>query len=228
MYCPVCKAEYREGYTRCADCDVDLVLSLPQETEYGEHDAFVSVASAADVGQLGEICSKLEAKNIPYRKSPVADSGFSIVARKPLSSVAVPPAYFEAARAALEADSQEDSSGTNSEPSDRVRNEDDGEYFFPEEDGPDEARPPLDPDSWNPEDATSPVWSGLEGYWAEVVVASLQENGIHWRIDDGTNVDEPYSPEKSSAETHIQILVLPEDLARASQIVQEIVTKKPL
>jgi hypothetical protein len=25
MYCPQCKAEYREGFTRCSDCDVDLV-----------------------------------------------------------------------------------------------------------------------------------------------------------------------------------------------------------
>jgi hypothetical protein len=25
MYCPQCKAEYRQGFTRCADCEVDLV-----------------------------------------------------------------------------------------------------------------------------------------------------------------------------------------------------------
>src|SRR4029077_1092326 len=25
MFCPECKAEYRQGFTRCADCDVDLV-----------------------------------------------------------------------------------------------------------------------------------------------------------------------------------------------------------
>jgi len=25
MICPLCKAEYRQGFTRCADCDVDLV-----------------------------------------------------------------------------------------------------------------------------------------------------------------------------------------------------------
>ncbi|MCU1315152.1 MAG: hypothetical protein JWN63_474 [Candidatus Acidoferrum typicum] len=25
MYCPPCKAEYRQGFTRCADCDVGLV-----------------------------------------------------------------------------------------------------------------------------------------------------------------------------------------------------------
>lgn len=28
MHCPVCRDEYRPGFTRCATCDVDLVASL--------------------------------------------------------------------------------------------------------------------------------------------------------------------------------------------------------
>ena len=28
MYCPECRAEYRPGFTRCSDCDVDLVHEL--------------------------------------------------------------------------------------------------------------------------------------------------------------------------------------------------------
>ena len=28
MFCPQCKAEYRPGYRRCADCDIDLVDEL--------------------------------------------------------------------------------------------------------------------------------------------------------------------------------------------------------
>ena len=31
MFCPECRAEYRPGFTRCADCDVDLVEELPAE-----------------------------------------------------------------------------------------------------------------------------------------------------------------------------------------------------
>jgi hypothetical protein len=31
MFCPVCRVEYRSGFTRCADCDVDLVQELPAE-----------------------------------------------------------------------------------------------------------------------------------------------------------------------------------------------------
>lgn len=30
MFCPLCKAEYREGFTRCKDCNVDLVAALEE------------------------------------------------------------------------------------------------------------------------------------------------------------------------------------------------------
>jgi uncharacterized membrane protein len=30
MFCPLCKAEYREGFTRCSSCDALLVDFLPQ------------------------------------------------------------------------------------------------------------------------------------------------------------------------------------------------------
>src|SRR6266478_99127 len=29
MFCPQCKAEYRVGFVRCSDCDVELVDHLP-------------------------------------------------------------------------------------------------------------------------------------------------------------------------------------------------------
>ena len=29
MYCPQCQAEYRQGFSVCADCDVDLVHTVP-------------------------------------------------------------------------------------------------------------------------------------------------------------------------------------------------------
>ncbi len=31
-FCPSCHCQYREGFTRCTDCNVDLVDSLPEET----------------------------------------------------------------------------------------------------------------------------------------------------------------------------------------------------
>ncbi|NQT32302.1 MAG: hypothetical protein HQ594_01350 [Candidatus Omnitrophica bacterium] len=32
MYCPKCRTEYRDGFDRCADCDVVLVHELPRES----------------------------------------------------------------------------------------------------------------------------------------------------------------------------------------------------
>lgn len=31
MFCPECRAEYRPGFTRCSDCDVELVPAIPQQ-----------------------------------------------------------------------------------------------------------------------------------------------------------------------------------------------------
>ncbi len=42
MFCPVCKVEYRSGFSRCADCDVDLVKEIP--TESPQKDIDISVA----------------------------------------------------------------------------------------------------------------------------------------------------------------------------------------
>jgi hypothetical protein len=31
MFCPQCRAEYREGFFRCSDCDIPLVDQLPAD-----------------------------------------------------------------------------------------------------------------------------------------------------------------------------------------------------
>ncbi len=41
MFCPECKSEYRQDFTRCTDCDVDLVHELPSgETEFVDYKQF--------------------------------------------------------------------------------------------------------------------------------------------------------------------------------------------
>jgi hypothetical protein len=56
MFCPACKGEYRSGFTHCADCDVDLVESLP-ETESGSDPALAD-ASLQEVrkGEDENVC----------------------------------------------------------------------------------------------------------------------------------------------------------------------------
>ncbi len=38
MFCPQCKAEYRVGFVRCSDCDVELVDHLPVEKRSPAHE----------------------------------------------------------------------------------------------------------------------------------------------------------------------------------------------
>ena len=38
MFCPKCRAEYREGFTECSDCKVPLVSELPLEPEPEEEE----------------------------------------------------------------------------------------------------------------------------------------------------------------------------------------------
>src|SRR5436190_21784483 len=75
MFCPRCKAEYRLGFIRCADCDIELVDHLPEERVPEEredvidsHDRrapdFVVVATAHDPIEEGQICSFLQANGI--------------------------------------------------------------------------------------------------------------------------------------------------------------------
>ena len=57
-YCPNCRCEYRSGFTRCADCDVDLVDSLPEE------DPVTPDRSALELVELGLFPDPLQAQMI--------------------------------------------------------------------------------------------------------------------------------------------------------------------
>jgi hypothetical protein len=50
MFCPKCKAEYREGFTHCSDCDVDLVYSLPDEQNIPQEENEIKSQQVSDPG----------------------------------------------------------------------------------------------------------------------------------------------------------------------------------
>ena len=64
MYCPQCRGEYREGFTRCDECGVDLVAELPPE----DHDApeYEKVFETSEADVIPVIKSVLEGAEIPY------------------------------------------------------------------------------------------------------------------------------------------------------------------
>jgi len=63
MFCPQCGMGYQDGFTRCNDCDVDLVATLPPEPDHSTE--YVPVASAEGQLQVDQIRSFLESNGIP-------------------------------------------------------------------------------------------------------------------------------------------------------------------
>ena len=68
MYCPECGGEYREGFTHCADCDVDLVEALPTSPEEDPDTELVTVLEAGDPAELALAESLLRESGIPFFK----------------------------------------------------------------------------------------------------------------------------------------------------------------
>ena len=62
MFCPKCKTEYREGFSKCADCDIDLVEKLPEQTYID----FVSVYKMDNPAILALAKSILQSAGIEY------------------------------------------------------------------------------------------------------------------------------------------------------------------
>lgn len=63
-FCPKCGAEYRRGYERCAECDVDLVDKLEPEKEHEDSD-YVTLGEWSDPLDMREVCELLEDAEVP-------------------------------------------------------------------------------------------------------------------------------------------------------------------
>lgn len=65
MYCPQCGAEFREGYDRCADCDIPLVRELPPEPSH-ETPEYETVLATSELAVIPLVKSLLDSAEIPY------------------------------------------------------------------------------------------------------------------------------------------------------------------
>jgi hypothetical protein len=65
MFCPKCNSEYREGFTKCADCGIELVQELPINPD-AEDVEWVEVLSTYNNGDIAMLKSLLECENINY------------------------------------------------------------------------------------------------------------------------------------------------------------------
>ena len=76
MFCPQCRVEYRPGFTRCSDCDLDLVHELPQETHPGPiHEGnLVLLWIGDDLSLHASLLADLDAASIPYMNRSIGNA----------------------------------------------------------------------------------------------------------------------------------------------------------
>ena len=63
MHCPACRAEYREGFLECTDCDVDLVEKLEPIRKMP---GFVKMATIFREGNIAVIKASFDKTEIEY------------------------------------------------------------------------------------------------------------------------------------------------------------------
>jgi hypothetical protein len=213
MFCPVCKAEYREGFTRCADCDVDLVYELPaaaivpvEPVDRGnpEEDPFCSFWKGDDPRVHAELCELLGEQGIPNRTIRRQDHLFNWNTKSAFE-IGVPFSQFDKAEAVIK-----EAYGDGNEPASEKAAV---PLELPEFVEPRESRPGWDPEHWYPEHATVEIWEGDHAEMGELLTASLGENQVHARVAD---IGRGY-----------RLYVLPADETRAREIVREVVEGVP-
>ncbi len=233
MICPQCRAEYRQGFSVCADCDVPLV---PQH-EAGEplvapaapvtpgdpnRDPFCAFWQGNDARLHAELISVLDSAGLPHKTVRRRDHLFNLN-NYPAFQIAVPFSLYERAESAIK------------------------EAFDLEVSDPDAVQsltaPPLLPDTYRsarklpatlsppvdeaipgppsagdtsdsfPDDAVAVVWSGDDSFLREMLTASLNENRIHCRWETEGEL--------------FTVFVRPADESHAREIVREVLEASP-
>ena len=207
MFCPKCKVEYRPGFSRCADCDVDLVESLPTAKETGTNDmrrgTLVPLWEGEDLALHTTLLEELEAAGIRSYDRPMGVypgvrrwDPFPIQPMKRFGyQVAVLSADLSAAEEILE----------------RLQMEKPRDMDLPmnEEKQSERTERLVDPG----EETSCEIWCGPDERLAEFLQDALHESEILIRAEtDGAGT---------------RIYVCPRDKDRAREIVREIVEGVP-
>ncbi|MFY9689494.1 MAG: hypothetical protein WA369_11050 [Candidatus Acidiferrales bacterium] len=234
MFCPVCKTEYRPGFTKCADCGVALVDQLPARGEDVQTDA--EGRELLWSGPSSKLCDTIrDALDVAGISHKDVEKEFGVLPTFAQNAqlIWIQPHDRDAARAILRkvltdgdpADAgQRDSNSDNLAWMDpfRVRpalyaaqsatGHEEGEELADSAERR-ESTPDDIPENFNPGDASSEVWAGEDAEMAEFLRDSLRGVGIGCVVSEGAGKG--------------RVLVLPADEARAKEIVREVVEGAP-
>ena len=233
MICPKCGAEYRPGFTQCADCEVDLVAAAPERAKsaltaflsdegkpgddrHGQagdpnEDPFCSFWKGTDSRVCVELCTVLDEAGIPHKTIHRQDHLFNFNNQTPYE-VGVPASLYEKAEQAIkEAFGTDEETGEDSVPLLPAPNRNPADFEKGMRDAIQDANEWLGPRY--PEDATVEIWAGEDPSTKEIIEMSLRENDLLIRTE--------------TTPPNVKIYVLPQDEARAKEIVREILEGAP-
>lgn len=242
MFCPVCKYEFRRGFTHCNTCDVDLVETLPPEEEvdhsapetHEQMDHPMLLWSGASGGIFSALTTALDDAQIPYNKEEL-DARLVFTSQHADLEVWVPVANLPQAKPILDAvlANPLNADAAASSANDAAVDDDSADVLPDESDeGPDDLRHEYVARELHPEDATAEVWTGDNETLADVLKSCLAEIGVNCYVRT------PYSEEELDPATHTNkpldkpaapfaVRVLPEDEGVARQIVREVTDGTP-
>jgi hypothetical protein len=97
VFCPVCKVEYRQGITRCADCGAELVPALPQEPEPVDEPLEI-VWRGSDPLAVSKVQDVLEGAGVEFQLKSTHDHlAFGLGMPRPFYEVLVRASDYEKA-----------------------------------------------------------------------------------------------------------------------------------
>ncbi|MGC1107690.1 MAG: hypothetical protein WA876_14245 [Candidatus Acidiferrales bacterium] len=239
MFCPVCKYEFRRGFTHCNTCDVDLVDALPPEEEIdhappptaAQMDHPTLLWSGASGGIFSALTVALDEAQVPYNKEEL-DARLIFSSQHADLEVWVPVANLPQAQPILDSilanplHANDAASGVLD-----VENEDDTSAEIPAEDDEraDDVRHESFAHELYLEDATAEVWSGNDEMLAEALKSCLAEIGINCyvRTPESEEDDAGSEARTNKPAAPFAVRVLPEDETRAKQIIREVTDAAP-